>query len=102
MTTSPGLDELYPPLGLRIRAGDLTLRPFTDADLPAYAELLREPIFEDAGADYVFPWYAAEPEHRVREALRFQWRARATIAPEEWTVIFGIWVQDRLIGTQDV
>ena len=30
----PSLGELFPPLGLVVRAGELALRPFADQDLP--------------------------------------------------------------------
>lgn len=102
MTAPPSLADVFPPHGLVVRAGDLTLRPLTDADLPEYAQLLREPIFEEPGAEYVFPWYAADPETRIREALRFQWRLRAELTARSWTLPLGIWAGDRLIGCQDL
>ena len=98
----PALPALYPSLGLVVRAGDLTLRPLSDEDLPEYAALIRRPIFEDPTSPQVFPWYRAEPEVRVREALRFQWRLRSGISPESWTLPFGVWAGGRLIGAQDV
>lgn len=98
----PALSALYPSLGLVVRAGDLTLRPLADEDLPEYAALIRRPIFEDPASPQVFPWYRAEPETRVREALRFQWTLRSEISPERWTLAFGVWAGGRLIGAQDV
>ena len=98
----PSLGELFPPLGLVVRAGELALRPFADQDLPEYTALIRRPIFEDPDSPQVFPWYRAEPEVRVREALRFQWRLRCGISPESWTLPFGVWAGGRLIGAQDV
>ncbi|HIY24824.1 MAG TPA: GNAT family N-acetyltransferase [Candidatus Brachybacterium merdigallinarum] len=102
MPATPSLAALFPPQGLVVRTGDLTLRPLTDADLPEYAQLLREPIFADPGAVHVFAWYAVEPETRIREALRFQWRLRAELSAQKWTLPFGIWADDRLIGCQDL
>lgn len=101
-TPFPALSEIFPPFGLAVHAGDLTLRLFTDADFPEYAALLREPIFDDPEAEYVFPWYRVDPEQRVRESLRFQWRLRAQIQPDDWTLTFGIWAGGRLIGSQDL
>lgn len=102
MTQLPDLADLFPPLRLVVRAGALTLRPLADADLPEYAALIRRPIFEDEDSPHVFPWYRAEPETRVRDALRFQWRLRSGIGPEEWTLPLGVWAEGRLIGCQDV
>jgi RimJ/RimL family protein N-acetyltransferase len=100
--TPPELIALHPPFGLRVRTGPLTLRVLADADLPEYAALLRRPIFADPDAPHVFPWYAKPEEERVREALRFQWRLRSEIAPAGWSLTFGIWADDRLVGCQDL
>lgn len=102
MTAFPDLATVHPPSGLVLRAGDLTLRPLADADLPEYAALIRRPIFEDEDSPQVFPWYRAEPDVRVREALRFQWRLRSELSPQSWTLALGIWAQGRLLGCQDV
>ena len=102
MTAFPGLATIHPPSGLVLRAGDLALRPLADADLPEYAALLRRPIFEDEHSPQVFPWYRAEPEVRVREALRFQWRLRSELSADRWTLPLGIWAGGRLIGCQDI
>ena len=55
MTSLPDLAALFPPFGLVVRAGALTLRPYTDADLPEYAALIRRPIVEDEDSPQVFP-----------------------------------------------
>lgn len=102
MTSPPDLAAHFPPFGLVVRAGALTLRPYIDADLPEYAALIGRPIFEDEDSPQVFPWYRAEPEERVQNALAFQWRLRSEISPERWTLTLGVWTDGRLIGSQDV
>ena len=102
MTTRTPLTQLFPPFALTVRAGDLSLRVLRDEDLEEYAELLRRPIFEDPASDQVFPWYAVDPEVRVREAVRFQWRLRSQVAPEAWSLPLGVWAGERLIGCQDL
>lgn len=105
MSSTPARDPLagiFPPFGLRLTAGDLTLRPLRDADYPEYAELLQRPIFADEDADHVFPWYLADPEERVRNAVVFQWSQRAALSPADWQLPLGIWAHGRLIGSQDV
>lgn len=98
----PDLDALHPPFALRVRSGPLTLRVLADRDLPEYAELLRRPIFADPDAPHVFPWYARPEQERIREALRFQWRLRSELSPQNWSLTLGIWADGRLIGCQDV
>ena len=96
------LAELYPPLGLRIAAGELTLRLLRDADLPAYTELISSRLFADEEAPHVFAWWNREPAVRQRESLQFVWSGRAAIGPEKWTLQFGVFEGDRLIGAQDL
>jgi len=102
MTQPDALALLHPPFALTVRAGDLTLRVLRDADLEEYTALLRQPIFEDPQSDQVFPWYAVDPETRVREAVRFQWRLRAQLRAEDWSLPLGVWAGDEMIGCQDL
>lgn len=94
--------DLYAPFGLMVTAGDITLRVFRDSDLPAYAELISSPLFADETALHVFDWWTRDPVVRLREGMRWLWRARAGIAPEGWTLTMGVFEGDRLIGAQDV
>ncbi|MEZ5085089.1 MAG: GNAT family protein [Tessaracoccus sp.] len=96
------LAELYPPLGLRVSAGDLTLRLFRDSDVAAYSELISSRLFADEDAPHVFAWWDRDPEVRLREGLQFLWSGRANIKPEAWQLQFGVFEGDRLIGSQDL
>ncbi len=107
MTALPGLladplPDLYPPFGLRITVGPLTLRPLRDEDLPEYAALLHRPIFADMDSDQVFPWYDVDPDERVARSVQFQWQLRSKVGPTDWNLSFGIFHQERLIGMQDL
>ncbi len=96
------LAELYAPFGLRISAGDITLRLFRDSDLPAYAELISSPLFPDETAPHVFDWWARDPVVRLREGQQWLWRARAGLEPRNWTLTMAVFDGDRLVGSQDV
>lgn len=96
------LAGLYPPLGLCVEAGDLTLRLFRDSDLPDYAELISSPLFADEDAEHVFDWWASDPVVRLREGQKWLWRARANITPQDWVLTMGVFEGARLIGAQDV
>lgn len=93
---------LYPPFGLLVTAGDIALRLLRDSDLPAYAELVSSPLFADESADFVFDWWLKEPEPRLRNGLRWLWKSRSEIAPEEWKLSLGVFEDGRLIGFQDM
>ncbi|MDO5736069.1 MAG: GNAT family protein [Propionibacteriaceae bacterium] len=96
------LAALYAPFGLRITAGDITLRLFRDADLPAYAELISSRLFADETAPHVFDWWTKDPDVRLRSGQQFLWQARAGISPASWTLTMGVFEGAHLIGSQDV
>lgn len=96
------LAELFPPFGLQIAAGPLSMRVFRDADFDEYAQLLNEPIFATLDAPEVFSWCREEPAERVRSGIRFQWETRVGMRPANWSLNFGVWHYDSLIGAQDV
>ncbi|TRY18049.1 GNAT family N-acetyltransferase [Tessaracoccus rhinocerotis] len=96
------LAQLYPPFGLSVRAGDITLRVFRDSDLPAYAELVSSPIFADDDAPHVFAWTQGDPAKRLTDSLQFQWAARSSVGPEDWQLPLGVFEGERLVGSQDL
>ncbi|MGV8847276.1 GNAT family N-acetyltransferase [Tessaracoccus sp.] len=100
--TDDALAGLFAPFGLRITAGDITLRLFRDSDLPAYAELVSSRLFADESAPHVFDWWTKDAAVRLRNGLQFLWTARAGIEPESWTLTMGVFEGDRLIGSQDM
>lgn len=99
---SDELARLYPPFGLRISSGGVTLRLLRDSDLPAYAELIGSSYFADEEADHVFAWWKRDPAERLLDSLQFLWNSRASIKPEAWSLKFGVFEGERLIGSQDL
>ncbi|WP_058235110.1 GNAT family N-acetyltransferase [Devriesea agamarum] len=96
------LAKAFPPFGVRIEAGELTLRLMRDQDFPEYFELLDSPIFEDEEADHVFPWYRQNPSERQRGALIYQWKVRAGFEPDGWRLPMAVLKNGRIIGSQEI
>lgn len=96
------LARLYPPFGLLVTAGDISLRLFRDSDLPAYADLITSPLFQDENANFVFNWLSADPAVQLRQSQQFLWTARAGIGPQAWKLTMGVFDAGRLIGSQDM
>ena len=89
----------WPFDALRIRAGDVELRPPTDADLPALAAIYPS----DVPYDPTLPVSPGDCAHRAREAvLRHVWRARAELAPGSWRLCFAAYVDGVVVGQQDL
>ena len=96
------LSRLYPPFGLVVTAGDITLRLLRDSDLPAYADLITSPLFEDENVNFVFNWLTEDPAVQLRNSQQFLWSSRAGIGPDGWRLTLGVFESGRLIGSQDL
>lgn len=102
MRSDDDLVQLYAPFGLRVAAGDVSLRVLRDTDLPAFAELISTPVFADETVPYAFDWLRQEPVARLRASLQFLWNARSSIVPSEWRLTMGVFEKERLVGVQDI
>jgi RimJ/RimL family protein N-acetyltransferase len=90
----------WPVLDIRIRVGDLGLRPLTEAELPALARLLPPDVELNPDS----PRYAGAAAETVRGTIVFQdyWRAMGTWTVGGWRLNFGVWRGDTLLGTQEL
>ena len=94
------IEELWPLFRLRLRTGDLELRPPDDDDLAELAELTREPIHDPGLMPFFVPWTDEPEERRVRGALQWHWRSRAEWTPGDWRLELVALRDGRVIGTQ--
>lgn len=96
-----GADPLLWPLArLRVRAGDVELRPPTDDELPALAAL----VPPEAGHDPSLPisGVTGATEVAAQAVLRHVWRSRAELAPDRWRICLAAYVDGLLVGQQDL
>ncbi|MDY7102696.1 MAG: GNAT family protein [Actinomycetota bacterium] len=100
---SSTLAGVWPLFGLRLVHDDLELRPVTDDDAVALADLLEDPIVP-AGQEYFVPRLligrAATRQERAQEMLRYHWTTRAGTRPERWEVPFAVVHDGTVVGTQ--
>jgi RimJ/RimL family protein N-acetyltransferase len=91
--------SLWPLAGLRLRSGDVELRPPADEELPALAELFPP----DVAFDPTLPVPPGESCEQARQAvLRHIWRSRAELARDDWRLCFAAYVDGELVGQQDL
>jgi RimJ/RimL family protein N-acetyltransferase len=88
----------WPLDGLRIRTPDLLLRPLTEADLGALADLLPDDVEQDPAA-YRFEGLTAAANRAVVVHQEY-WRARGGWRAESWALGLGIFADGRLVGQQ--
>ncbi len=97
MTT---IAEVFPVLGLRIRAGSLELRGLTDSDLVLLGELAQRGVHPPERMPFYHPWTDAPAEQIPLGMVQYHWGERAALSPARWSLDLGVWVDGELVGTQ--
>jgi RimJ/RimL family protein N-acetyltransferase len=90
----------WPLFDLRLTAPDLTLRPMTEADLGAMAELLPADVEQDPAATR----YAIADDHLRRGIVLHQeyWRSVGTWRPAAWRLGFVVSAAEEIVGFQEL
>lgn len=96
------ITDVFPILGLRVRAGDLELRGITDADLVPLGELAQRGVHAPDRMPFYVPWTQAPAHEQPLNMAQYQWLMRARCTPAEWSLNLGVWVDGELVGTQSL
>jgi RimJ/RimL family protein N-acetyltransferase len=97
-----GMNQWWPPAGLRLTTPRLELRFPTESDLSDLADLAAAGVHDPAVQPFVVPWTDAAPADRARSTLQYQWSQPARWQPSEWSLDL-IVVHDRaVVGTQGI
>ena len=90
----------WPLLDLRLRIGDLELRPMTEADLLPLAELLPDDVEFDPDATR----YLGLSEAVNRRVIGFQhyWKSYGSWRPDRWRLAFCVRADGELVGVQEL
>lgn len=96
------ITEVFPALGLRIKAGPLELRGLVDDDLARLAALAERGIHDPSAMPFYHPWTDVPAGRLAGNLVQYHWRTRADFTPEKWDLNFGVWRDGELLGTQGV
>ncbi len=90
----------WPIFDLRLRVGDLELRPMTEADQPLVADLLPDDVELDPAATT----YGLADVHLTRAVIVHQsyWRGFGTWSPAHWRLNFLVSLAGEPIGAQEL
>ncbi len=90
----------WPLFDLRLTTPDLELRPMTEGDQLALADLLPDDFELDPAATR----YTVDDEHTSRGIVTFQsyWNAYGTWSPAHWRLNFAVFAAGELIGAQEL
>lgn len=98
MTISPS--DLWPPAGLVVTAGDLTLTPVSDADLPGLVDLVLDGVHAPDRMPFTAPWTAVSSEELPARFARFHWGLRSTFEPGALHLDLAVRRDGVLVGVQ--
>jgi len=96
------MNKWWPLAGLRLRTPRLELRPASDSDLSALADLAAAGVHDPAMQPFTFPWTDVAPEERGRSVLKYHWSQRAAWRPDLWSLDFVVVRDGTVVGTQGV
>lgn len=93
--------EIWPTFGIRVTTPRLELRAMTPDLVFPMIELADAGIHDPASMPFLIPWTDAAPPDRQRESARFYWNLFATFRPTAFRLMFAVFEQGTLVGTQD-
>jgi RimJ/RimL family protein N-acetyltransferase len=94
------IEDIYPVLGLRIRAGELELRGVSDQDIVALVELARRGIHPPDRMPFSTPWTDQPPGQLPLAFAQYHWGTRSTFRPEAWQLVLTVCWKGTVVGTQ--
>lgn len=96
------LEQLWPPFGLTIECGPLTLSPVRDSDLPELVALAQDGIHDPDAMPFFFPWTAGTPDEVRLRLLQYHWGRRAAMTPESWQLETTVRLDGEIVGCQGI
>ena len=94
------LEQLWPPFGLSISCGPLTLSAIRDNDLPELVDAAAAGIHSDDLRPFPRAWAGQQPLALGRDLASRYWKYRATFPSEEWALPLVVRYDGRVIGVQ--
>jgi RimJ/RimL family protein N-acetyltransferase len=96
------LSDVWPLFDLEITSPRLVMRPVRDSDLPGIIDAALAGIHDPAVMPFSVPWTDAPRDELIRETAKHQWRLRASVRPDHWTVNFAVLHDGVPLGIQDL
>lgn len=95
-------EEIWPPFGLVIRCGDLTLTPVRESDYPEIAGAAAHGVRSDGVRTFSVGWDLGTPLEVARRLAIFHWSLRADFTPARWHIEFTVRRAGTVIGVQGI
>jgi RimJ/RimL family protein N-acetyltransferase len=98
----PMATKHWPLFDLHVMTERLVLRPLADDDFDALIEAIDAGIHDPDQSPFLFQWADEEPVKRAQNAVQFWWSRRANWSVDSWALGFGVWLDGRLVGVQEI
>ena len=96
------LTDLWPLFGLRIETPRLTLRLPTDDDLAQLATLAAGGVHQPGWVPFGVDWTSGGSPRVEQDFLRYHWRVRGEVEPDDWRLELAVLVGGTPIGCQGI
>ena len=96
------LDDLWPPFGLTIGYGPVSLTPVRDTDLPDLVALAQAGVHAPHEMPFFVPWTVGTPDEVSLRILQYHWAQRAAMTPASWTLEMVVRVDGDIVGCQGI
>ncbi len=100
--SSSSLRDLWPLYDLRLRTGDLELRYPTEAELPAFLDVIEAGIHPPNEMPFGIAWTDLTSPERERSSYQYWMSTRAGWNVDDWILTLGAWVTGQPAGFQDL
>ena len=94
------LEQIWPPFGLRLEAGDLVLTALREGDIAALVALVLDGIHDPAHMPFEFPWTVAPAEEIPANYARYVGRILAGQTPEATSLQLVVRRAGEVVGIQ--
>lgn len=94
------LEDLWPPFGLSITCGPLSLRALRDEDLPELVAAAVDGIHDDDLRPFPRAWAGLPAIEMGRDLASRYWRHRANFPSDEWGLPLVARLEGRIVGVQ--
>ncbi|HEX2627050.1 MAG TPA: GNAT family protein [Candidatus Limnocylindrales bacterium] len=103
MTAGPfELRDLWPLYDLVVRTGQLELRYPTEAELPAFADIIEAGLHPKGEMPFGMAWTDAPTTERNLASYQWWVGSRGRWSVDSWTLTLGVWEHGVPVGFQDV
>ena len=96
------MGHVWPLFDLEVNTPDVTLRYPDDDLLVEMMAVAAEGIHDSSVMPFAVPWTRAESPELEQEALRFHWRCRADMRPDDFRIALAVLVDGRVVGASEV